>query len=553
MDLRLTATRAGACLVVYAALAIWLTWPLGAYVATHLPATTSLLFDTIHTAWVLSWETHSLTTAPSTLPDANIYFPTINALFYGQTAFGALPYFAPVFLASGNPTLALNVMFLGGVALTACSLHLVVHHWTRSHVAGAIAAWTFLTTRWVLWEVVPTAPQYALLHFFPLILLLAMTPARRFPLGLLALVVLQALVDPVYLGAGLLIPLGLLAAGRLARADTREAGIRLAAVVASAAVALFVAFASHLLVRAANPNLAQQTVWTVPMPPIAFPWGLVSCPAPTAAPSAFLLLIVAGAASAVIAGSEAPARRAWAHVALWTAVGVALSLKPPTFPIGEMLRVPARNGIAALIGIALLAGLAFAECGRRLAAWGRFAPLVLAAMVAVAGYVEHRHGLADPSFQRPPLPPYGLARMPVLEPPLLDAVGRASGPLLELPLGDGQQRFALLNARAMYRSIFHWRPLVNGYDGYFPADFPRRVELASRLPDAAALRALAEATELQTILVNTEDLTPDDRAVWTGIADAGRRDDLRLVQRDGTRLLFAVTVDATKRDPVARR
>ena len=80
---------------------VWLTWPLGLHVATHLPNISAMLFDTIHTAWVLSWETRSLTTAPLSLPDANIYHPTANALFCGPAAFGALPTAAPVFLATG--------------------------------------------------------------------------------------------------------------------------------------------------------------------------------------------------------------------------------------------------------------------------------------------------------------------------------------------------------------------------------------------------------------------------------------------------------------------
>jgi hypothetical protein len=542
--------RAGAVALVYAAIAVWLTWPLGAHIATHLPKT-SMVFDTLHTAWVLSWETHSLTTAPLSLPDANVYYPTPNALFYGQTAFGALPYFAPVLLASGNPALALNVMFLAGVVFTASALHLVVRRWTGSHLAGALAAWTFLTTRWVLWEVVPTAPQYALLHLFPLIVLAAATPARRFPLGLLALVVLQGLVDPVYLGAAMLLPLGVLAGARMARPQTRGAGIRLAGALALALLALSVAFATHLAVRADNPDLANQTLWTTPMAPIEFPWGLVSCPAPTAAPTALLLLIVAGAISVAIARGAVPARGAWAHATLWTAVGLVLSLKPASLPLLAILRVPARNGVAALIGIALLAGLAFAECVRRLDGRGRALPAALAAAVAFAAYAEYRQGFVDPAFGRPPLPEYALISIEPLAPTVADALGRAGGPLLEVPVGEGQAA-ALLNARAMYRSIFHHRALVNGYAGYYPADFPRRMALAQRLPHPDAVRELAETTGLELVLVNLTELSPEARGVWAELAMAGGRDDLRFVQGDGGALVFQVTpaVDRTARAAV---
>jgi len=533
------AARAAAGLILYVGLAAWLTWPLAAHLATHLPSTTSLLFDAIHTAWVLSWEAYSLTTSPLSLPDANIYHPTPATLFYGQTAFGALPYFAPTFLATGNPTLALNVLFLGGVALTACTLHLVVYYWTRSHLSGLVAAWSFLMTRWVLWEVIPTAPQYALLHYFPLVVLLATIPERRFPSLLVALVVLQALVDPVYLGAAMLVPLGLLAGGRLVRSETRRAGLQLSVGLALVVLVLFVSFASHFVVRAENPNLADQTLWKTPMAAIEFPWGLIGVGAPTAAPLPLVALIVLGTMSMLLAGPAAPARRAWAHVALWTAVGIVMSLKPSSLPVLEVFRVPARIGVAGLIGVALLAGLAFSECARRLTVWHRYSPVVLAAIVMMVAYAEFDRGVSDPRLQRPPLPPYGLFRMAALDTSLADALEQSDGPLLEVPVGDGI-RSARLNARAMYRSIFHWRPLLNGYDGYYPAAFPKRMALARLLPDPNALRALAEATGLEMVLVNTEDLSPESRATWMNLAEAGGRDDLRLIDRSRTELLFAV-------------
>src|SRR2546422_10721872 len=121
----------------------------------------------------------------------------------------------PTFLLTGNPTLALNVTFLGCIALTACALHVVVWIWTDSHLGGFVAAWTFLMTRWTLWEFVPSAPQYAVLQYFPLIILVASKPATSFKqaLLLLPLVVLQSLASLLYLGAavfGPLTPLALL-------------------------------------------------------------------------------------------------------------------------------------------------------------------------------------------------------------------------------------------------------------------------------------------------------------------------------------------------------
>ena len=164
-------------LALYAVAVGWLTWPLGAHLATHLPNTNgACALDTLLIAWVLAWQTHALATAPLHFAQANIYHPAPHALFYCETGVGALPFYAPGFLATGNPALALNLTLLGGVTLTAWTLHLVVRRWTGSYVGGFLAAWTFLTTRWVLWEWGPVAPNYMVLPYLPLIVLLTATP-----------------------------------------------------------------------------------------------------------------------------------------------------------------------------------------------------------------------------------------------------------------------------------------------------------------------------------------------------------------------------------------
>jgi len=145
--------------------------------ATHL--STVGRFDVLYSAWVLAWESHALTTAPAVLPDANIYHPTPRALFYGPTALGALPFFAPTFLVSGNPALALNATYLLGIVRTAVALHVVVRRWTGMPLAGVVAAWTFLTSRWIFWEWLPAAPHAAVLFYLPLVVLPASVPAQR--------------------------------------------------------------------------------------------------------------------------------------------------------------------------------------------------------------------------------------------------------------------------------------------------------------------------------------------------------------------------------------
>src|SRR5262249_15796695 len=144
--------------------------------------------------------------------------------------FGALPFFVGTFLVTHNGTLAMNLTFLTGVTLTAWSLHAVATRWTGSHLAAFVAAWTFLTTPWVLWHWGPVAPNYVVLPYFPWIIFLAEARplTRRRAMGLAALTVLQALVS-VYVAVAVLGPLAMLATLRIARPSTRADGLRLGA------------------------------------------------------------------------------------------------------------------------------------------------------------------------------------------------------------------------------------------------------------------------------------------------------------------------------------
>lgn len=574
---------ASTTLALYAGLVVWLTWPLAAHLASRLPDTRpECRYDTLYMAWVLAHETHALTTAPRDLLDTNIYHPARRTLFYGDTGFGILPYFLPTFLLTGSPTVAINVAFLGCIALTAAALHLVVRRWTGSHLAGLVAAATLLTDPWVLWEFIPTAPSYAVLLYLPVIVLLAETDAPF--LALLPLVVLQGLADVVYVAPAVLTPLGVLALGRLVRPRTRTAGLRLLGVLALAMVALLPVYAGHFAVWAANPGLARQTVWQLRAPPTALPWGpLVK--GPTAIAPVALLLIMAGAASIVprILRHEAGwPRRAWAHGALWAFVGTLISITPNAswsgravalpqhllaqwVPIYRTLRDPERLGVAALFGLAILAGLAFAECVRRVPDRGRARPLATVAMAAGAlGAMYAGYGMGGGGRWAGS---YRLAPAITGDSPLIPGLRAHGGPLLELPVGAvsgahgsaAELALPALHARAMYRSIFHWRPLLNGYSGYWPSGFEQRMALARRLPDGDALATLRRDTGLDAILVHladfggperevcgnrtgwcAQDFGAADRAAWRAVAAGDAPGDIRLVARDGDDLLFAV-------------
>ena len=208
----------------------------------------------------------------------------------------------------------------------------------------------------------------------------------------------------------------------------------------------------------------------------------------------------------------------------------------------NVVRVPQRYGVATLIGFAMLTGVGFAQCTGELQRRIRRPVLtaLLAAFAAVAMYVERR-----PQLQIP-LPIVSAAPY---RSSLLYAVRRTDGPLLELPvvgvpnaLPDLRAKFvfAEAHARSMCRSIFHWRPILNGYSSYWPVGFPERMELATRLPDPDALESLRRLSGLRSILVRLPELSPTDQRTWLRLADGRGRPDLVLVARDQDELLFDV-------------
>jgi hypothetical protein len=326
----------------YLAVVIWLTWPLGASSLTHLPCTgVACAVDTLYSTWVLAWESHALGTSPFHLLEGNIYHPARDAVLYGPAALGALPYFAPIYAISGSAVFALNATLVLCIALTAAGLHLVILRWTGRHSAGAVAAAVLLTSRWLLWGFVGTAPHLAALQCFPLIVLLAVEPrpGAAWVLALLALVVMQCLTDAVYVAPALLAPLGLLALGRLCRRTSRADGIRLALVVVAAAVILLPLYLAYLQLRESNPDLAMQSLWHGKERALRLE-GLFwkGNRSTTVVPAALVLVLVGGALALgrhfprrsrkPASPAELPSARSWRHGALWLLAGAMLSLPP---------------------------------------------------------------------------------------------------------------------------------------------------------------------------------------------------------------------------------
>ena len=178
---------------------------------------------------------------------------------------------------------------------------------------------------------------------------------------------------------------------------------------------------------------------------------------------------------------------------------------------------------------------------------------VAAAAVVAMTYAQYAHGLTVP-FDRRALPStYPTAAVDV-SPALVAELRAGNGPVLEVPVGPFGGVSPFFHAIPLYRSIFHWRPLVNGYDGYWPAGFRERMALAARLPDAEALGALRNETGLTTIVVHQRLQTDAGaRAAWDAVAAAGGNAGLELVARLGDDLVFLVRDVAAREQSLPSR
>ncbi|MBI3400565.1 MAG: discoidin domain-containing protein [Acidobacteria bacterium] len=151
-------------------------------------------------------------------------------------------------------------------------------------------------------------------------------------------------------------------------------------------------------------------------------------------------------------------------------------------------RAPARLGMLIALCVSAAAALGFARFVDRLPK--PFARV--AALLVVAGV------LAD-SWIR------GLMLQPV--PDRVQAVERLTtdAPVIEVPLGNVESDLA-----AMYRSMYHRHPVVNGYGGYAPAHYPL-LQFAFKTPREYGVAAFAGIGAATTVVV---DERTADGAAW---------------------------------------
>jgi Protein of unknown function (DUF3108) len=499
---------------LYAALALFLTWPLAPLIATHLGSLEGP-GDPYLELWVLGWDLHTLSTRPSALLtldifDANIFHPAAGALAYSDHLILQALALLPVYWLTGDVVVCYNVLLLASLTVSGSAMYLLAREVTGSRSGAVVAglAWAFWPYR--IARLLHINLQA--LYFLPLALLFlhrTMTGRRR--------------RDAVWLG----VFAGLQAISSL------NYGVITAVALAVVAVALAIGIGRWRSFRLFGRLLLAAALGALLVAPFAWPYwqaqqrdgfarNLFEAAQHAAVPSSYLqvpavnrlygrthLLTARDAAgdlrpwrresverelfpgftliALALVGAWSGRRRGnkpivWAMVAL-ALVAFVLSLGPdgarPLYAAAhryvfgfQAIRAPARFGVLVTAALSVLAALAFSSMtrptGRRSALAG------VASLLLVAEYASM------------PLP-Y------VPRPPRTTAVGRwlASAPVpgavLHLPLTLDAR-----NAPPMVQSLEHWRPIVNGHSGQRPPFFTALVDVMSEFPSAEALWTLRD-------------------------------------------------------------
>jgi hypothetical protein len=507
--------RVAGAATAYLAASALLTWPLVTVPATRLGALVGP-GDPYLNVWILGWGAESWLRDPiGTLAgrsfDAPIFHPSPLTLAYSDHQLLQALLVAPVYAATGNLTLAYNLLLLISLAASGMAMHVLA----RS-ISGSTAAAFVAGLAWACWPY-RTAHlahlQLQALYFLPLALwaLLRVAAGRRWTdavrLGLFAGG--QAVVAAYY---GLMTALTLVAAApvvawttgqwRARRYWTRTmAAAAVAALMvaplavpyvrshaaegfgrrAYEAVAHAAALRSYAQVRPEN-ALYGRTGWLAPHRPAPGERDLRHVEQQMFPGAVVLLLAAAGLAL----GWRSDQRPVVVLSTVLVGLGVWLSLGPDG-PLGlyaalakhvfgfAAIRAPARYGVVAMLGLCLLAAVGLSRVLRQPHADGRARTIVLPAVVIALVLAE-----------------YANTPLAFVEAPRTDtAVGRwlrdapEPGAVLYWPVALDRE-----NTPYMIEALQHGRPIVNGYGGGRPPRYGGVIDSLSTLPAAEGLATL---------------------------------------------------------------
>ena len=485
-----------------------MTWPQALVLGTHAAGDQDVFFN----LWRLRWIAHALATAPHHLFDGNMFYPERNVLAYSDAMLAEGILSAPLQWTGVPPVLIHNLVLLGGIVASAVGIVVLARHLTGSTAAAIVSGVVFafapyrfdhykhLELQWTVWT--PWA-------FWALQRALE-TGSVRFGVITGVCVALQ-MASSVYYGVFLSVLIAVVAALQLLTLRGRHLrhGVRSLLVAGAIAATLsglyllpyaaaskrvgtrtesevtvfsarpqdyLAATRENLLYGTAQRRVHERVLFPGTLPVLLALTGLLLVP-PTTITIAYIVgLIVAFELSLGSFGVLYPVL--YEHVAVFRA-----------------LRAPARASIFVLFFIGVLAAQGMAAvtalCSRRL----RDAIVALACAIVLLEYWVAPLQLSPYHNNAPPLYAF-LARLP-------------RGVVAEFPMPEPSSP-PRHDPRFAYMSTFHWKPLVNGYSGFFPPSYLERLNALSGFPDPSSIERLRRE-RVRYVVVHADGYPPGER------------------------------------------
>ena len=198
----------------------------------------------------------------------------------------------------------------------------------------------------------------------------------------------------------------------------------------------------------------------------------------------------------------------------------------------EGLRVPARFAMIAMLLLSILAALGAATIGRRRGGAIVLAVLSLAFLVEAGAAPFTVNGISPVrGFATPEARLHPGRGAPAIYHQV--AASPSTAVLAELPIGQTDW-----DVRAMFYSTVHWRPIVNGYSGFFPPAYGQERLALSEIPRhaAASLVMLHEIGVTHVIVHENAFLDAEGRETTAVLRQSGARE----IFREGADVLLAL-------------
>lgn len=439
--------------------------------------------------WRIAWVQHQLVADPRHLFDANIFYPLRATLTYSDAMI--LPALAgwPLAWAHVHPVIAYNVLLLTSFVISGLATYSLV----RGLGWGAIAAWTA--------AVAFMLSPFRMNHFSHLELQMTMW----MPLALLAVVRLLQTGAWRYAAGG---------AAALAAQWYSSMYYGLFLTIYSCVFALVLSLAWKVGWRRVALAIAAYTIAGLVVLPLAVVYvrsqpargvrSMESVMEFSATPSDYLRPSVGSPAyrrflPRVVQGERALFPGVAGLILLVAGIWPPLSSTRVAFLAAGLVAFDGSFGFHGLL-YRLLYDVAFPLHSIRVPA--RFGALVMFTIAILAGYGASRL-LSQLSDRRTRIACAGLITAGLMidgwprndtvpmwkGPPSIYESLPASAVLFEFPVHAQPERFGE-NLPYMYFSIWHWRPMVNGYSGFNPPQYAARLEGTRGFPAPPTLEYL---------------------------------------------------------------